>query len=582
MIDNNQMSKRRAMGLFAAIFLVWPAAVLAEVPVALDVSVVHEAPVVSGAALWEESRARPQPEWVLDQAREGRLALADERSINRGIGADPVWLVLRLNNPDASSVRRVLSAEVGWLDLLEGWLFDDKQLLAQGQSGDRLPVDERPLQGRFPRLDFSIPPGESWLVVRAETPDPMLLALFLATDQQLRETDRNAWLTYGFVYGAVVALGIYNLVLFLALRQLRFGLFALYLASFLFMNLAYTGIGMELFWPQATSWQQWAPPRGMTAFVVSGLLFGANFLSLRKHHPDRFMVLVMACVLMPLLVVMGMASGRQALALTVRFVFIPLFSLMMLGMGVSALGRERRVALLFLSAVAASIITATITAATVAGPLPYTQVGFHAVEYGMVIDAILLALALAEQVRGDRLAMREAQRAAHQDPLTGVANRRGFDETAGVIWQRVTAHDRPLSALMLDIDHFKQINDTHGHAVGDRVLRKVAAVIAAEHRGRDLIARVGGEEFVVLLEGCELHEALTVAERHRRAIGQAGKSMKSLNAHLTVSIGVAARGEAHLKVEDLVSDADQALYQAKEEGRNRVCQAGASSAPVTQ
>ena len=69
MIDNGQMSNRRAMGLFAAIFLVWPAAVLAEVPVALDVSVVHEAPVVSGAALWEESGARPQPAWVLAQAR---------------------------------------------------------------------------------------------------------------------------------------------------------------------------------------------------------------------------------------------------------------------------------------------------------------------------------------------------------------------------------------------------------------------------------------------------------------------------------------------------------------------------------
>ena len=558
---------RRALFLFA---LLLPAPMLWAAGPGVDLLDRHAHPLAEELLVYVESEQRPIPEQVLAWARQGQLAQASVRSINRGLGSDPLWLVMRAHNPTNEPLSRELSAEVGWLDQLELVHFFADQRLQEGLSGDRIGMDERPLPGRFPRFSLDFPPGESWVLLRAETQDPMMLPLFLSRPHETRERDRNAWLTYGFVYGAVASIAIYNLVLFFALGQLRFGLFSLYLVGFLFMNLSYSGIGMELFWPQAVVWQQWAPPLGMTVFVVSGLVFGAYFLSFRQHYPGRFRILLGACVLMPTLVLLSLIAGHQALALNFAFAFVPLFSLMMIGMGASAFRREPTVAALFLVGTMASIVTATVTALTVAGPLPYTALGFHAVEFGMVVDAVFLALALAEQVRTDRVAMRTAERAALQDPLTGLVNRRGFARTAEVLWTRACRLDLPLSVLTLDLDHFKRINDRFGHAAGDRVLERLAAILNEGRRQHDLIARMGGEEFVVILPECGQPEALIVAERYRQAVRGIAADVPEIIMPISVSIGVATRQPRHHALEALIKDSDQALYAAKRAGRDRV------------
>jgi diguanylate cyclase (GGDEF)-like protein len=157
----------------------------------------------------------------------------------------------------------------------------------------------------------------------------------------------------------------------------------------------------------------------------------------------------------------------------------------------------------------------------------------------------------------------ELQSAASSDGLTGVANRRTFDQAIADLAGR--SEVLPLSVLLTDIDHFKLVNDTHGHQMGDDVLRGVAGVLAATARGTDLVARYGGEEFVVLLARTTEADACEVAERMRSRIADYDGAVP-----VTASIGVASTRDEPIDLTTLVAQADQALYRAKDTGRNRV------------
>ena len=159
----------------------------------------------------------------------------------------------------------------------------------------------------------------------------------------------------------------------------------------------------------------------------------------------------------------------------------------------------------------------------------------------------------------------QLRRSASTDGLTGIANRRNFDVTLDRVLARAVASFEPVSLVLLDIDHFKRLNDEHGHQVGDDVLRQVAALLSEHARPMDLPARYGGEEFAVVLPECEPAEAEAVAERLRQAIAGAGLSVP-----ITVSAGVASFPGHGATAESLIRSADDALYRAKAQGRNRV------------
>lgn len=161
---------------------------------------------------------------------------------------------------------------------------------------------------------------------------------------------------------------------------------------------------------------------------------------------------------------------------------------------------------------------------------------------------------------------------ANQDYLTGLSNRRHFMEQGEMELARAQRYDEELSAFMLDIDHFKMINDTHGHKAGDLVLQKLGHLLRETLRTVDIIGRTGGEEFAVLLPETDLQEAAEIAERLREIIAHSEVTMEDgLKLHFTVSIGVATQQEKGVKLDMLLNVADKALYQAKEGGRNKVC-----------
>lgn len=188
------------------------------------------------------------------------------------------------------------------------------------------------------------------------------------------------------------------------------------------------------------------------------------------------------------------------------------------------------------------------------------------------IERITFAANLAAIAIENRSAQEELERRAYTDYLTGLANRRHFLEQAESELVRTMRYERGLSLLMLDLDHFKAINDTYGHKVGDLVLKKLSEICRAALRDVDLVGRMGGEEFAVLLPETESDQAMQAAERLRTAIARAHVPLGSgLPLRFTASLGVTTLREKDANIDMLLNQADQALYQAKNEGRNRVC-----------
>ncbi|HVT66895.1 MAG TPA: GGDEF domain-containing protein [Trebonia sp.] len=160
---------------------------------------------------------------------------------------------------------------------------------------------------------------------------------------------------------------------------------------------------------------------------------------------------------------------------------------------------------------------------------------------------------------------------ARTDPKTGMLNAGAWQEEAGLAIDRARRHPGPLAVLLADVDHFKRVNDQHGHLTGDEVLRTLAAEMSQQVRESDLVGRFGGEEFAILLAGATADEACRVAERIRRAAGAVTVLGTGAVVSVTISIGVAVLGSHGTELNDLLDAADKALYRAKRHGRDQVC-----------
>jgi diguanylate cyclase (GGDEF)-like protein len=197
------------------------------------------------------------------------------------------------------------------------------------------------------------------------------------------------------------------------------------------------------------------------------------------------------------------------------------------------------------------------------GSVWLTVLSFEALLFTISIAFILLAMAKERTEHRHRTA-------ANVDPLTGIANRRSFLHDADLIAKRHARSPRPTAVLLIDLDHFKSINDRFGHALGDRVLEIFAAATLDSMRGSDLIGRIGGEEFAAVLYDTTGERALAVAERIRQSFATAAQEVDGRPVCATVSIGVVHCEAQVFDVPELLAQADQALYCAKENGRNRV------------
>ena len=166
---------------------------------------------------------------------------------------------------------------------------------------------------------------------------------------------------------------------------------------------------------------------------------------------------------------------------------------------------------------------------------------------------------------------RRLEEAALLDPLTGIPNRRYAMDRIQQEWAAAERGSRPLSCMVIDVDHFKSVNDNYGHDVGDLVLKRVADVLKHTARTHDVVCRIGGEEFLMICPDSDAQAAAQCAERLRQAVGAMHVQVGKVSLQVTISLGVAAMGPAMRGPEAMVKAADQAVYAAKQAGRNRSC-----------
>lgn len=501
----------------------------------------------------------------------GEFVPSDAAYLAFGIGARPVWLRFDVRNNDDTPIQRRLSIETSWLDHIELYVLTAGSLQKSYKLGDARPFAERPIEERFFTVDHHFAPGLTTLYIRIATADPMVLPIYLSSIESRHNRQLVESYSYGLVYGVIGALLLYNLMLYFGLKSPRHLFYSIYLLFFLLMNLAYTGHGYRWLWPEAMTWQLWSNPVLMVAYCISGLLFATRFLDTRTAFPRLHWLTMGICWAFAIALVVSVLSGGHTAALLLAFSFVLLFTLGMVLLGGVSLHAGNYSARYFLSASIIAAVGATVTALTVWGVIPYTPYGYRAVDIGVMIEAILLALALSEQFRRNQEQRIAAEQMARLDPLTGLFNRRAFAESVDKLWQLGKRNHRPMSLLVFDVDGFKSINDRFGHAQGDQVLVDVARAIAGQERAEDVLARWGGEEFILFMPETRLAEALVVAERVRANIEAIVFKLETETLSVTASVGVAQSNGEDDSLDKLILRADKELYRAKEAGRNRVC-----------
>jgi len=370
---------------------------------------------------------------------------------------------------------------------------------------------------------------------------------------------------YILTVGLLLGIALYHLVLYGALRDRNIGLYVVYLAAFILYEFTASGLAWRYLWPFA-SIPSIAALR-VAAFIVAlaVMLFARSFMQTAKNARIADGVFVGAIGLTGVATLIGILfPPTLAVAAIVADVGLLLGIVALTVTAALCVRRGVRSAGFFLIGFSGLFIGAIIKIVVDDLGSISSTAHFYGIELGVSFDAIVLALGLADR-------MRLQERLARTDALTGVANRRMFDERLKAEWSRSGRYNKPLAVLMVDIDRFKPYNDALGHLAGDACLRTIAnAANAAVQRADEIFARYGGEEFAVILPDTNPASAMAVAERIRGAV-EALAVPHPDGGLLTVSVGVEwTTGVPHVEASASVAHADDAMYRAKARGGNCV------------
>nr|WP_240956471.1 diguanylate cyclase [Wenzhouxiangella sp. XN79A] len=438
------------------------------------------------------------------------------------------------------------------------------------------------LSAWFMVYPLTLAPGQrAELVLRAETLQGPLspLDISIQTEAEYLGERATAMWAFGLYFGAVIALVFYNLVLYLNLRTPGHRMYVLAMtAVLLFMGMD-AGLLQNLL-PEALREREL-----MITVTLSCLMMAATirFFQVFSGSAERIprISTVLTVVALAFLVLAGITAfaplGAAALFGPLAQLMTSIMVFVLIAAAALAGWRGSNAAWIFLAGWSAFLIGGFVRSLIGVEAIPRTEIAEYALYVGSVLEAMILALGLSYrvgQLREQRIrAEHEQHRAmtlANQDALTGAYNRRFFENYLDTLLEDQRRSNSESALLFLDIDWFKQINDTHGHEAGDVMLRSLTRRCLRELREGDVLCRLGGDEFAVVLRSLSGRAAVDVARRIHRSVTDAPVHYDGQPLALKISIGVLARFEPGMSRSDVLRQADQALYAAKQQGRNRV------------
>ncbi|MDT8990254.1 7TM diverse intracellular signaling domain-containing protein [Curvibacter sp. APW13] len=314
--------------------------------------------------------------------------------LSLGIGSPTVWLRLPLHNAQPESVRRHLLLGTTWLDSADVYLVRAGQVMRKFHLGDEGPYAYGVVPGFGFTWELDLPPQRSELLVRVQSMDPLVLPLQLLDAQALAEQRDRVQYSYELMFGALFALMLYNLALFLVVRNPLHGRYALYVGSMLVMCIAYTGKGLSAWWPDSPGFQRYFILCTMVAFNMAGLNFAVHLLRFRQQHPHWGRALLAAQWATAGVMGYLVLADWHLWAVWWAFLVFLACMLILFAFGVWALRTRQPYGKIFFAAVSISMAGAASAWLSVVGVLGYTTLQFRAMEAGFLLDAALLAIAL--------------------------------------------------------------------------------------------------------------------------------------------------------------------------------------------
>jgi diguanylate cyclase (GGDEF)-like protein len=555
---------------------------------------------------------------VASPGNEGRFARTGVDTPNFGYSYSAFWLRFALPRETAQLLVPMLALEIRFpsIDSLElhvpyrGAAGLEYRLQ---RGGDLQPWDAREVKHR--NHVFRIPTeglADAPAFLRVRSQSALTVPAYLWRPEALIASDRNVQLVYGLFYGLVIALFLYNLMLFLALRDRAYLWYVLYVASFGIGLAAFDGLAFQYLWPESVWWANHALGTALCATLFFGTQFARSFLSIPSItlFANRFLLAVMALAAAGVLFA---ASGwlvpygtimRTLSAVACATAGIVLY------VAVRALLDGFRPARFFLLAWSALLVFITLGALRNFAIVPTHFLTVNGLHIGLALDVVLLSFALADRInavkrekdaaQGDALASRTAlleatqanerelerriaertaelnranellrdqeqhlRHLAQHDPLTGLPNRLSMQQRLALAMEFAKRNRKKLAVMMVDLDGFKRLNDTRGHRSGDHVLAQIAARLRTSVRGSDTVARYGGDEFVVLAG--ELDRAEDVANIAEKIADMASLpvAIDGVMEKIGCSIGISIYPDHAEDAEGLIERADRAMYVAK-------------------
>jgi diguanylate cyclase (GGDEF)-like protein len=495
-----------------------------------------------------------------------------ERVPNLGFTESAIWIRFSLSNRADTTRKFIVSFEYPVADSVTCYTEGPRGVFQEERAGDSVPASAHVVPDRHFLFPLSIGPGETAAAyLRVQSTAGMTIPIRIHSDQALSRKAIRDYTLYGALFGFLALVLIYFIAVGSRLRDGISLWFALY-GIFFGLHTAVRGGFMRLLLPDELV----GINNILNLVVIAGLYFtGAKFfrvfLSL-KNRPKPFdLIMAFFQYLSIALVLLALFPNPFTTVISLILLVInPVFSICLSfyfwRKGVSNAGY-------FAFGWIVAHFVSVYDFFRINGILPYPPLGEWPIPFSLLVALLFFSAALIRRNITDLLM-------ARTDPLTGLANRRKFDEALDSEWNRCLRQRTPLSLIMADVDHFKVYNDSFGHKAGDQRLCHIAdAMKRYARRAGDLAVRYGGEEFVLLLPNLDAPSAFNLAEVIRNSMEHKAKDGDSQHSDetVTISFGVATTvPEEGGKPENLVLDADRALYKAKRGGRNRTV---ASSLP---
>lgn len=541
-------------------------------------------------------------------------------NVNLGYGEQVYWFRVALENATSKEANTFLEIGYPVLDHIEVYVGPESRGENALVLGDKQPFYDRPILHRNFVLPITLAASEKTEVyLRVKTTSSMQVPLTLWNQDAFYSVEQSRSMFEGLYYGIVLVMILYHVFVFLAVGEKSFLYYVAFLASMPLFLSSLHGVAFQYLWPEATWWNDQAIIVFLSLLVVSGSFFTLEFINVSWEHHPRLKRWTLGIVV---------AAGVMAVAgLFVPYKYMILPTIIVAVIGCSTLlvlsivrwVKKDPAARYYTFAWVFLLFGGIVLAMNKFTMLPRNLLTENATQVGSALGVILLSIAMADRLNKDKKRVLEAQQGllkeerkarmaqtktleiqreanvlleervrertrdlerlneqllelSSTDALTELKNRGHFDRVFQSAVVHAYRYQEPLSILVLDIDHFKQFNDNHGHLVGDDCLKMVAQCVRESvTRPQDMAARYGGEEFVVLLPNTPHKGALDVAERIRKAVAAMAFPLSGQTLHLTVSVGVCTELPASAgATEELFSRADDALYQAKANGRNCV------------